>query len=459
MKLKIAVLVSLTKSRPMTSAHPISDLTKHQKLVVKNLTAYEDERLSQSQTRHMFQIRGDDIILPLGLAGELDLTSPKNGPWAVHSDRVKFTGKLKPEQEEIAQEALARLSTHPTCFLELPTNTGKTCLAVWLSCRLGLKTLFLCHLDLVNRQTVNEFHKFSTQTPHLVTTISPRADVFIVGLRKAHNLIKQNPNIFQDVGTVFLDEAHLCPQFTYTKLLFGLCPKYLIGLSATPLWSNLTRPYFTNPITRFKTKKFVVVKCKTNFVPDTDKKVYFDGRWRVDWTTAMSSLADNQERNDFILGLIREHLEHKLLVLCDRVAQCEYIHSCLSSQGVTTDILVGRKKQHDDSVNVLVAGAKKAGIGFNDPTRTALILCFDRMDIRQNEGRIRTDDNLILDIVDDNPTLEKHWLERRKWYESRGATIIEPKSTSPKRSGKKSKTTSTRDPPKFIFQSILHHLK
>ena len=72
----------------------------------------------------------------------------------------------------------------------------------------------------------------------------------------------------------------------------------------------------------------------------------------------------------------------------------------------------------------MVAGTKKGGVGLNDPTLTMLILASSTRDVRQFEGRIRTADNLIYDIVDNNQTLEKHWNERESWYEERGATIV-----------------------------------
>jgi hypothetical protein len=66
---------------------------------------------------------------------------------------------------------------------------------------------------------------------------------------------------------------------------------------------------------------------------------------------------------------------------------------------------------------------KKAGVGFNDPTLTMLILATDRQDVIQFEGRIRTTNNIIYDLVDDYKTLETHWEKRAAWYERRGAVI------------------------------------
>ena len=61
----------------------------------------------------------------------------------------------------------------------------------------------------------------------------------------------------------------------------------------------------------------------------------------------------------------------------------------------------------------------------NDPELTCLISTSSIKDIRQLEGRIRTVDNLIIDIVDNHGIYEKHWEKRKEWYLKRGATIME----------------------------------
>jgi hypothetical protein len=370
------------------------------------------------------------LLVPMGIGREVTSTQPILFPHSELTDNARFTGTLNPQQTLIVQEAMDKLttSTHGTCFLDVATGKGKTCLSVYLTVKLRVKTVFLCHLDIVCRQTPGEFAKFSNLRVQLVKgkRLDPMADVYIIGLWKARNLWRDNPKVFEKIGLVIVDEAHLCHHFTFTELMFCFCPRYLVGMSATPIWNKLTEQYFTDPIKLFAQKPFVVEKVVTPFVPDTSKKIFFDGRSRVDWTHAMSSLAENEERNRFILELILKHApDHKVLVLCGRVEQCNWLYNQLQLLEVSSDLFVGRKNSYDQECNVLVAGVKKAGVGFNDPKRTALVLCFDMSDIRQSEGRIRTSNNVVFDIVDRNYTLEQHWRKRKAWYKKRGATVVE----------------------------------
>ena len=80
------------------------------------------------------------------------------------------------------------------------------------------------------------------------------------------------------------------------------------------------------------------------------------------------------------------------------------------------------KKTHDENVRILVGTTGKLGVGY-DSQRTILIMACDVTDIRQNEGRIRADNNIVYDLVDNFSTFEKHWKLREKWYRARGADI------------------------------------
>jgi Type III restriction enzyme, res subunit len=418
----------------MSLRYTLSELSHEEKLLVRTITTIppDEESLEAKEVTYCFETDGHTLLLPMGMGKHLTPTKlmPMIHTHAPIGPESAFTGELTEEQIDTSFQAVETLTkdTYGTCFLELPTGRGKTCLSVYLSVCLGVKTVFLCHLDCVRKQTVKEFAKFSTLKVHSVKgkVLDPDADVYIIGLRKAHNLWITDHSVFTEIGLVIIDEAHLCHRFTFMELMFCFHPRYLVGMSATPIWNEWTSKYFEDPITKFSTKPFVVEKVVTPFTPDTSKKIYFGGRKRIDWTHAMTSLAENQNRNSFIIELILKHAPaHKLLVLCGRVTQCKYLYESLMKKGVDCDLLVGKKSEYRPECNVLVGGVKKIGVGFNDPTRTCLVLCFDLADIRQSEGRIRTSDNLVLDLVDNNYTLQQHWRKRRAWYEKRGATIVE----------------------------------
>jgi len=60
----------------------------------------------------------------------------------------------------------------------------------------------------------------------------------------------------------------------------------------------------------------------------------------------------------------------------------------------------------------------------DDTELIIIIIAKETKNVRQFEGRMRTTDNIVYELVDDYSTLEKHWKFREKWYIKRGATII-----------------------------------
>ena len=87
------------------------------------------------------------------------------------------------------------------------------------------------------------------------------------------------------------------------------------------------------------------------------------------------------------------------------------------------DVLYGKKESYDTKCDILIAGMKKVGVGFNDPRLNLLILASERSDIEQYAGRIRTLNYIIIDIVDKHQILENRWKKRKKWYIEHGGKI------------------------------------
>lgn len=310
--------------------------------------------------------------------------------------------------------------------------THNTLGAVYLSLTLGLKTMVICHFDVVRRQWPGEYAAFSGDSVKVQllsgkTKLDPDADVYIAGVQKAGNMSAED---FAEIGTVIIDEAHIATATAFTKTLLKFTPRYLIGLSATPDrpdgLHNLLTCYFGSRkdfIVRKEVKNFTVIKYTTDYEPEISYRVV-RGNVSMDWTKVTSSLALNKNRQEEIARIAISHPEQKIIILSDRVEQSEGIYEILKGMGESVELLVGTRKTWDKTKRILVAGTKKGGVGLNDPELTMLILASDAKDVRQFEGRIRTTDNLVYDVVDKFSTLENHWKLRKKWYEGRGATVV-----------------------------------
>lgn len=352
--------------------------------------------------------------------------------------KVPFTLQTDPkhyrDQNVVLKEAYDKLQKSHTVFLELATGFGKTTMGNILSSMCKVKVCIMCHLDVVLDQWVAEFETHSTAKVSRVTgkKIDPNADVYVIGIRKLANIDRHDPAFeqwFKDIGLVIIDEAHISTITAFTQSLLKFTPKYIIGMSATRKRNDgmhkLLNLYFgedTTFIKRSETKDFKVIKVETNFVPVIEY-THVQGDLVINWTKLVNSIAYDTKRHDLVANIALAHPNECILILSDRVEQSRGVHDILKSKGENVALLVETAKTWDKNCRILVAGTKKAGVGFDDPRLTMLIMMSDTKKVEQFEGRIRCSNNIIYDIVDKNPTLERHWQLRKKWYLIRGATI------------------------------------
>jgi hypothetical protein len=347
---------------------------------------------------------------------------------------IPFTLKTDPkktrDQDLVINEAMERLSSHHSVLLGLFTGFGKTTVAIYLAVQLGLKVAVICHIDAVNRRWVSDFQSRTNLKAKLVdasTSLPDGYDVYVLGVQKAANISPEEYSRV-GVGTVIVDEIHLCTLTCFTDSLLRIHPRFLIGLSATPDRKDgmhiLFDLYFGpgNVILRSETKNFVVVKYKTTFVP-TLENIIIKGKPTLKWATAKSSIEENQERWKVICDIAQSHQDRCILILSDLKVQSEGIYNELRLRGENADIFIGTKKSYDPSSRILVGGLKKCGTGFDDPRFNMLILASDMTSVEQAEGRIRCADALIYDLVDDHFLFENHFKKRLEWYTVRGADM------------------------------------
>lgn len=311
--------------------------------------------------------------------------------------------------------------------------THNTSICIYLMCYFGYKTIVLCHNNTIKNQWIDEITKF-TKGKAKIQVISGKkkidldANVYIVGVLKAKSLIRED---VRHIGMVIVDESHICTITAFTKSLLRFQPRYLIGLSATPERADGMQKLFDvyfGPrkefIYRFEVKKFTVTKYTTSYKPVVDYQVVH-GNTILNWSFMMTSLANMKERTIEIANIaIRRH-DRKIILMCDRNNMATETFDYLTKKGESVELYIGKSKTWDRTKRILVTNVKKGSVGLNDPTLDMIIIAADMKNVKQCEGRIRTTNNDVYDIVDDYSTLERHWNDRRKWYINRGAEIIE----------------------------------
>lgn len=343
-----------------------------------------------------------------------------------------FTAVLRDEQIEVKKEAIRQLNINGSVILSMYCGFGKTVTSINISCAIKLKTIIIVNKIVLMKQWKDSIDAFcdhnGIQLLKSGDTIDDECDFFIIN---AQNIEKFDIGTFRNIGTVIVDEAHLIMAEQISKCLTYIQPRYLIGLTATPYrpdgLDNLLSLYFGDfKIIRTLNMLHHVFPVQTGFKPPIEYGV----TGQLNWNAILDSQAMDEDRNTMILNIIEYFSDKNILVLVKRVKQAEWLETHLQQRNVTVTSLIGSNQTFDRSSRVLLGTASKVGTGFDHPKLNMLILAADVEEyFIQYLGRcMRTKDSIpyVIDLIDDNNVLRKHYKTRKNIYEKHGGIIKTP---------------------------------
>jgi superfamily II DNA or RNA helicase len=382
----------------------------------------------------LFYLANEDYVeLPYTFAAAL-LQRPVNQDLDHPKATFQFTGELFDHQKEVSQEALQHLQTKGTTTLGVYPGFGKTVLGAKLAAEMGLYVVVLYHREILGTQWDKTFEDFTNATRWIVGT--PMPEIFPHITFCMDSRFHLLPDAYRDrIGTVIVDEAHAFCTPSRVECLLAWHPKYVIAETATlsrddGMHLMVQTICGNHGIFRSSTKAFQVMQIETSIEPE----IRTTSRG-TDWSSLVKSLCYNETRNRMILSLVQNNPEHKILILCSEVQHVNLLCEALRQMGESVDSMFGTKKSYSDS-RVLIGTQSKIGTGFDEKNAcpnyngiriNMLILATSIKKaslLEQTVGRVfRAELPVIIDLVDFNPILKRHWNERKKWYISRNGTI------------------------------------
>jgi superfamily II DNA or RNA helicase len=370
-----------------------------------------------------FVIEGDYIKLPFAYAAKtLKLPRPSRDKFP--KMEAKFEGKLRPKQKQVHIEALGVLNKKGSVTVSCYTGWGKSIGAIKLGIDIGFKMLIIVNKIVLMKQWESSILRFCpTATVQRVTPKSKKKDCDFY-IMNAINVKKMGEEFFNDVGTVAVDEYHLIMAEKLSEALQYVYPRYMIGLSATPYRNDglniLLDLYFgKDKIIRELKRDHLVYKVTTGFKPRVEYNMI--GKRRVlNWGVILESQAEDVNRNELIIKIVREFSKRTFLIPVKRVFHGEYLIRRLREEGESVTSLLGSEQTFDANARILIGTTQKVGTGFDHDKIDAMILATDVQDyFIQLLGRcFRTEEvvPIIFDIVDQHSTLERHYDTRRDVY-------------------------------------------
>lgn len=315
-------------------------------------------------------------------------------------------------------------------LLVAPAGSGKTVIGLSMIPLFGQPTLWLTHTRALALQAIERVASFLPSIDEVGLLGDGKwkvGDLVTVGL--IPTLVRRPQEVHRmrnDFGLVILDEAHHCPASTFLKVMSGLNPYYLFGLTATPYRRDKLEELMFQTIGPAAHQ--ITVEEVDSAGGIVMPKVLYRSIYgkHISDNNIQSILKDeivpNEKRNGIIVGdVLREAVSgNYCIVVTDRKAHAEILHDLISTAWEKTGIATGNytKKQQTEvaerlnnkEITVLVCTFALLGEGFDVPflNRAFVTLPFRAEGrIEQLIGRIQRsapgkDDALVYDYVDVN---------------------------------------------------------
>tara|TARA_X000001036_G_scaffold355051_2_gene336779 strand:- start:449 stop:1861 length:1413 start_codon:yes stop_codon:yes gene_type:complete len=354
----------------------------------------------------------------------------------------EFVGQLKDAQLEILEKILPTIKETGGGTLCLPTGFGKTVCAIWLACKLQVKTLWVTHKTNLMEQTRDRFETFTDGTVGTIQQNKIDTDhPFVIGMLQSIAMKDYDPEVFENFGLVIFDEVHHIPSHVFSQCLWKLGSRYKIGLSATLERKDKLHEIVDISIgpvlhrVEAQIKIPVVRRIKAEYHEDNEKIEHLNTKGRPDFVKLISDTIEDSTRNKIIVEQIFKAFQEgrTVLVLSDRVAHCHYIQTKIGSfildktqEIVKIGLYIGGLKNADlfiaNECRVIVATYNMCAEGYDNPNINTVVFATSKKDVRQSAGRIlglRSGGGfrpLIIDIIDTWGPARNQSNSRLKWY-------------------------------------------
>jgi superfamily II DNA or RNA helicase len=325
------------------------------------------------------------------------------------------------------------------------TITHNTVLALYVACKLKVKTLVIVHKTFLLNQWKARTEEFTTAKIGIIQRdkVEVEGNDIVLGMLQSIAKNKYDYDIFNQFGLVIFDEAHHAPSKYFSQALPIISCRKTLALSATPKRADRLEKvlfwYFGDIIYKSKSETMdqVLVKIYNYNITHKDFREFKCSYGQeVNRPKTISKLIEIKKRNEFIITILKELLiepDRKIIILSDRLEHLNILKKNLDNLEITiTSLYIGGLKQkildEAEKAQVIFATYSMAAEALDIPTLNTLVMVTPRKEIEQAVGRItRKKDHLvqpiIIDIVDKIDCFYSQSVSRMKFYNLKDFTI------------------------------------
>jgi len=358
---------------------------------------------------------------------------------------IEFKGQLRPVQEQAIEAYLKSAKKDGSGLLELFCGSGKTVCALNIISKLNKKTLVIVHKSFLMDQWKERIHQFlpNARVGRIQGEIIDIDDKDIVlGMLQSISMKDYPYSVFQQFGLTILDEVHHIGAEVFSRALFKVVTKYMLGLSATMKRKDgLTKVFkwFLGDIVFTKKRegdeKVLVRGIYYNNTNPEFSETLRNYRGEVAYSSMIKKLCEFNRRSEFILQVLKDTLNEKrdcqVMILAHNKNLLRYLYSGINHQKIgSVGYYIGGMKETDlklsETKKIIVATYGMAAEGLDIKTLSVLIMATPKTDVEQAVGRIlrkKDVDALVIDIVDQHPVFQRQWIKRKRFYKKNKYTI------------------------------------
>lgn len=236
---------------------------------------------------------------------------------------LTFAGKLRDYQEPVVNKYINHCINvkYGGGLLELPCAWGKTSGSLYILSKLKKKTLVIVHKEFLLNQWIERIQQFlpKARIGKIQGQIIDIDDKdIVIGMLQSLSMKEYPTSVFDSFGFTIIDEVHHISSEVFSKSLFKLVTKYMLGLSATMERKDCTTHVFKMFLgdiiykAENKTERHVEVRAITYKVDDDEfNETILDYRGNTQNSSMISKLCEYNRRTEFIIKTLCDFISVK----------------------------------------------------------------------------------------------------------------------------------------------------
>lgn len=413
-------------------------------LIVKPFTYGIYSKFKKDDSFKLYIENGDYISIPkyFGIQHLGDPKINKIECYDFPKVDIKYKGLLRPKQQTIVNKVFDSFDKTRGGVVVAGCGSGKTNMAIYISCKYKLKTLFVVHKEFLMKQVIDRI--ISTTNVKKVGIIRrDKVDTdhpFVVGMIQSLCKRDYDDEIFKDFGMIIIDEVHHMGARNFSNFYRKMTTKYMLGISAEHkrkdgLYKIIN--WYMGPVIHHEEQnpnEMVVVKC-FNFKTCNEKRIKLVKNKYTgenDRSTMISNLMFIKKRTRFIIKIIEKLFDQgkNILFLSERKKHVMLIESLLNENKYikgSVGLYLGGMQQAERDISatkqIILGTYQMAEEGLDIENLNAVILSTPKSAIKQSVGRILRKDvyeehPIVIDIIDeDNSSFIKQSARRMQYFQ------------------------------------------